>query len=874
MVLPKSDGPSLPVILWSRLYFDLAPYLTERLVDGSALLNFYHRELGDVSKSVFLADDKDKLFHERLADYFRYKADPAQTNTWEGHSLLGLSELPYHLTQAGLFEQVYQTLTDFKFLEHKAAEVGVLERKDEKGDPVNTYTGVLQLQEDYEHALAAMPGGEGGLDERAPLILTGLETSKGLMVYCPVCNKASPIQKEMLDTVIACPKESCKAPIRLNPFTVKSEVVRVPWSSKARFGSSRRDKGNVMGAFSRALGREAHLLTPHPDLLWQQIYNRLQWEGEDVKQIIAPELTRRSASGAKPWMKTKTYLRESSSLVRTLNGHTSTVRAIAVSPDGKCILSGSEDFTIKAWDLKNGTLLRTYKGHESYVRTLAVTPDGTRIISGSDDCTLRVWDLENGVELLRFTDVMGRIEAVVVTPDNKRAISIDQNCELREWDLFTGKVINKIYEKSGFKEILAITPEGRHIISSFSNPNMASTDHIGASNDCALKIWSLENLKTLTTLKGHTDSVMAIAMTPDGRYAVTGSLDNTIIVWNLMTGELYRTLVGHNAPVFSVAVSPDGYHAISGSSDNTIKIWNLKIDKAPISLEGHAGRINTLVVTPDSRQIISGSSDHTIKIWDVESETNAQYNLRYVPGHSHEIRDVKITSDGQYAISYSFENRIIVWSLKTGKEIHSLYDNKIINAVAISPFGHHAASASRDNAIVLWDLDSGCKLQTLRGQSIEEGLFITHDGRHVVSCPGDDTIKVWDLEKGIELFTLRGHHSKFNTLALTPDGNCIASAGHEIFVWNLENGERLFTLVHEKFAPISSLSVTPNGKRFISVSISSLKLWDLESGTELHSLKVNNVKKIEITPDGKKAISSRSSQLIEWNLVSGEVIQN
>ena len=72
-----------------------------------------------------------------------------------------MSELPYHLTEAGLIDQVYQVLTDFKFLEHKAAEVGVLTRTGEDGKPVNTYTGVLQLQEDYEHALAAMPGGEG-----------------------------------------------------------------------------------------------------------------------------------------------------------------------------------------------------------------------------------------------------------------------------------------------------------------------------------------------------------------------------------------------------------------------------------------------------------------------------------------------------------------------------------------------------------------------------------------------------------------------------------------------------------------------------------------------------------------------------------------
>ena len=223
-VLPKADGPRLPVVLWSRLAFDLAPYLTERMVDGSQLLGFYHRELRDVSSVVFLAGGKDRPYHERLADYFRFKADPAGDHTWDGHSPHGLSELPYHLTQAEYFEDVYQTLTDFKFLEHKAAEVGVLERKGEKGESVKTYTGVLALQEDYEQALAAMPGGEGSADDRAPLILTALETSEGLMVYCPVCNNYSPIHKEMLDTVIACPQETCKVPLRINPFTVKREM--------------------------------------------------------------------------------------------------------------------------------------------------------------------------------------------------------------------------------------------------------------------------------------------------------------------------------------------------------------------------------------------------------------------------------------------------------------------------------------------------------------------------------------------------------------------------------------------------------------------------------------------------------------------------
>jgi hypothetical protein len=220
-VLPKADGPRLPVVLWSRLSFDLAPYLTERLVDGSPLLNFYHRELGDVATTVFLSDGKDQPTHARLADYFRFKADPQGDQTWTGRSTHGLSEMPYHLTRAARYDEVYQTLTDFKFLEHKAAEVGILERKDEKGNIVKTYTGVLQLQEDYEQALAAIPG-EGGVGTggRPPLIVTAANTGAGLTVYCPVCNKTSPLDKESLDTEITCPQKGCNTRLKINPFVI------------------------------------------------------------------------------------------------------------------------------------------------------------------------------------------------------------------------------------------------------------------------------------------------------------------------------------------------------------------------------------------------------------------------------------------------------------------------------------------------------------------------------------------------------------------------------------------------------------------------------------------------------------------------------
>jgi hypothetical protein len=161
-VLPRADGPRLPIVLWSRLSFDLAPYLAERLVDGSSLLAFYHRELGDVSKKAFLAGDQARDLHGKLADYFRFKADPAGDGSWAGGNIHGLSELPFHLTKAGRHQEVYQTLTDFRFLEHKAEEVGIARREDKNGRVQITSDGVHRLQQDFERALESAPGGGAG----------------------------------------------------------------------------------------------------------------------------------------------------------------------------------------------------------------------------------------------------------------------------------------------------------------------------------------------------------------------------------------------------------------------------------------------------------------------------------------------------------------------------------------------------------------------------------------------------------------------------------------------------------------------------------------------------------------------------------------
>ena len=215
------EGLKLPVVLWSRLFFDLEPYLTERQAEGGKLLSFYHRELGDVAKEEFLtADTQRKEIHRRMAAFFRSKADRDGLGSWDGEGVRGLSELPYHLTQAEMQEEVYDVLTDFSFLEQKAARVGIVKRAGPGGKEDTLYTGVFQLQDDFDRALKGMSGGEEANIGVHPLIVTAVDFGKGLVVRCPWCNTEHPLNRDWLGNETTCPKEECGGPLKVNTFTV------------------------------------------------------------------------------------------------------------------------------------------------------------------------------------------------------------------------------------------------------------------------------------------------------------------------------------------------------------------------------------------------------------------------------------------------------------------------------------------------------------------------------------------------------------------------------------------------------------------------------------------------------------------------------
>jgi WD40 repeat protein len=667
-----------------------------------------------------------------------------------------------------------------------------------------------------------------------------------------------------------------------------------------------------------AIRLSAHVVGHDPRQLAGQLIGRLLRNTSPSIQALLKEAAERKAW---PWLRPlKPCLTEPGGpLIRTLEGHMKGVRTVAVTPDGRRAVSGSFEGTVRLWDLESARTIRTLEGDADFVNAVAVTPDGRRIVSVSgsrgrdpfsnldedSELTLRLWELESGQMIRLLEGHSGAVNAVAVTPDGLQAVSASDDNTLRLWDLESGQTLRTLKGHTECVTAVAITPDGRRAVS--------------GSDDQTLRLWDLSNSQTIRTFE-LTARVLAVAVTPDGRRAVSGSVVDLAVapteqralktkalrLWDLQSGQCLRTLVGHTADVNAVAVTPDGRRAVSGSNDATLRVWDLDSGQLVRTLQGHSGAVNAVAVTPDGRQAVSASSDKTLRLWDLESDQTSDL----LECDTHRASIIAVTTDGRSAVSGSFDGMLQVcelWDLSSGQILRKFRVPASTGRIlGVTPDGRRAVSASQnllsrdrsleDNALRLWDLESGQTLRTLKGHTeCVTAVAITPDGRRAVSASGNlvsdqalenKTLRLWDLESGRTLRTLKGHTSKVKAVAVTPDG-CRAVSGSDdktLRLWDLKSGQTLRTL--ECHAAVGALAITPDGRRAVSASENllsrdrplednALRLWDLESGQTVCTLEGHTewVTALAITPDGRRVVSASCDQTLRlWDLRSGKEI--
>ena len=344
--------------------------------------------------------------------------------------------------------------------------------------------------------------------------------------------------------------------------------------------------------------------------------NHLNQRSELIDNVI--EFDRKKANFLPTKTKIRNYLELSQlwKTVQIIKDNTAPVNSIAIDRQGFLLASGSDDKTIKLWNLKTGQLLHKFLGHSAEVYAIAITADGRRIISAGDDRTILVWNLQKKTISDRFYSYSGSpyshrdgaIFSVAISPDGETVASGSADHTIKIWNQRNGELLYKLHEH--LDRVFCVTYSKANNI--FTENNHSQNQILAScSADGSIKIWQVGCCESLRTLRAHSGGVYSVAFSSDGKILVSGGADKTINLWDCYTGELLNTLKGHSRGVLSVAISPDSQIIASGSMDGTVKLWHLQTGKLLDSLCGY----HPVQFSPDGKTLVSGGEGGRILIW-------------------------------------------------------------------------------------------------------------------------------------------------------------------------------------------------------------------------------------------------------------------
>jgi WD40 repeat protein len=549
-------------------------------------------------------------------------------------------------------------------------------------------------------------------------------------------------------------------------------------------------------------------------------------------------------------------------LVRRLEGHPASVHLLAVSPDGRTLVSADEGqggspggqqtrTSVRLWDLETGKVRRQWLGHDDAVVSLRYSPDGRTVAVEDAQGSLLLYDVASGKQRQRFAGEQrfagnresGRVH--VFSPDGKVLLLHDKGGPFREWDIARAEERRR-WGGPRSTGPLVYSPDGKVLAS---------------RGDDGLVVWDVATGKELHPFEGHRTPLRALAFSPDGR--LVASLDRTggFGIWETKTGKpLLPMSADKPEPVLRFHFSADGTLLSAVGKDATVRVWELA-----------AG--------VKERQFRIGTKE-TVRMWELSDFMPPDCCAVYAPagktlavaGAAEPVQVLPRAGLPATAIH--------LWDLAAGKELRTLRGHQgRVGPLVFSPDGKLLASEGEDWNIRLWDVVTGKELQRFQGREKEPGFFLFSPDSKVFAWSPGEAVHLWDVaaRKELRQFPTGRRGEPEGQFVFHRDSNTLAVAGNRaVHFWDLAAGKELRTLAAEKedeFAGVR-LFPSPDGRALASVSMdykhSRHALFDVATGRRLGDFLYLGDEML-VSPDGKTLVQGNDTLKV-LEMLSGEAV--